>query len=79
MVPSMLRAGGRRNGRYKGFELVMSLVSSWNQRPGWLEPGEWREVMVNESKEAGRQRLEPPGAFQAVAHSLDFILIMVES
>ena len=37
------------------------------------------EVVVNESKEAGRQRLEPPGAFQAVAHSLDFILIMVES
>ena len=58
MVPSMLRVRGRGNGRYKECEMVMSLVNSWNQRPGWLEPGEWREVVENECKEADRCRVQ---------------------
>lgn len=43
----------------------MSLVYLRKQNPGWLEPGEWRGVVGNESKEVGRQGLELPRAVQA--------------
>lgn len=78
MVPSKLRVGGRGHGRYKGCELVMSLVNSWNQRAGWLESGEWREVVENECKEAGRQSSESPREVCAMTQRLDFILFVVE-
>lgn len=62
----------------KGCELVMNLVSSWTQRPRWLEPGEVEGSGGNECKEIGRQGSESPMVVGAMIHSLDFTLVVVE-